>query len=181
MKKLLIGAALAAMACAASAQGYAGAVAGLARFDVDCEGASCNKGDTGLKVYGGYEVTPGIAIEAGYMNFGEFTGSDGFTSLKLKSKAFFVGGAFRSEFANTSWAGVLRAGLASVKTDASAALGGASGSRSDSNVAGYLGLGVEYKCSDSFRGVASWDFTKFEVGDEDGTVHLFGVGVQGQF
>lgn len=177
MKKILCAAVLAALAGAASAQGYAGALIGMSRYDIDCEGASCDKGDSTGKIYGGYTVSPGLSVEVGYINFGEFSADGSGTALKLKSTAFLVGGAFRSEL-SPDWAATLRLGLSRVKTKAEATRGALAGNRSDTNVGIYAGLGVEYAITSTVKLVGAWDFTRFEVGDESGSVHNFGVGAQ---
>lgn len=81
MKRTLVAIALAGLYATASAQGYAGAVAGMANLDLDCKGViSCDKKGTGGKIYAGqrFDKNPLVnlgrfkidTIEVGYLRFG---------------------------------------------------------------------------------------------------------------
>ena len=178
MKKILCAAVLAGLAGAASAQGYVGALAGMSRYGVDCAGTTeCDKSGSTGKIYGGYSESPNWAFEVGYINFGEMSASDGVLSGKVKSSALLVGGAYRTAVA-TDVTTVLRLGIARVKSKVDADLLGFSGSQSDNKVTFYAGLGLEYAITNAIKVVAGWDFTRFEVADQDGTVHNFGLGAQ---
>lgn len=178
MRKILVAAALAAACAAASAQGYAGAVAGLAKYNTDCvAGVSCDDSDTGYKFFGGYQLSPGVSIEVGYTDFGQAQGSAGGLRETLKAKAYSLVGAFRSSF-SPEWTGVARLGLANVKGERSTNFGV---SESDSSIKLYAGVGAEYSMNDSFKLTASFDLTSADVGDDSGAVYLMGVGVQAGF
>lgn len=175
MKKVLLAAALVAACGAASAQGYAGAVAGLAKFNSDCApGVSCDDSDTGYKVFGGYQLNPNVSIELGYTDFGQAEGRAGGLRETLKAKAYSVVGAFRTSFA-PEWTGVARLGLASVKGERDTNFGL---SESDSSIKLYAGLGVEYALSESFKITGAFDLTSADVGDDSGAVYLLGLGAQ---
>jgi OOP family OmpA-OmpF porin len=186
MKKVLFAAALAAACGVASAQGYAGALVGLAKISTDCPaGYSCDDSSTGLKVYGGYEVAPNIAVEVGYTNFGKTKASVGSVSVEGKSTAISVVGAFRFPIA-AEFTGVGRIGLASVNGKISGSSGSATVvSESKSKIALYSGLGLEYDIAKDIKAVAAFDLTKteFEInGTKDsGTTYMFGAGVQAAF
>lgn len=174
MKKILCAAVLAGLAGAASAQGYVGALAGMSRYSADCAGATdCDKSGSAGKIYGGYAESPNWAYEVGYINFGEASRDGGLRPGKVKSSALLVGGAYRSAVA-TDVTTVLRLGIARVKSEGETAVG----SQSDNKVTFYAGLGLEYAVTKSIKVVAGWDFTRFEVADEDGMLHSFGLGAQ---
>jgi len=178
MKKVLFAAALAAACGVASAQGYAGALIGLAKINADCPiGASCDDSSTGMKVYGGYEVAPNIAVEVGYTSFGKVKVSGAGGSLEVKGTAFVVNGAFRFPLA-TDFTGVARLGLASVKGKYSDTLGG---SESESKIKLYTGLGLEYDIAKDIKLIGAFDLSNVEVGGDSGTAMLFGAGVQASF
>src|SRR4051812_44677191 len=65
MKKILLTALIAmAGSVGAHAEGiYVGVAAGGTNLDLDCAGApSCDKSDTGFKLFGGYKLTENIAV-----------------------------------------------------------------------------------------------------------------------
>lgn len=174
MKKILFAAVLTAVCGAASAQGYAGALIGMAKFNVDCAGASCDDSDTGYKVYGGYEVAPNIAIEVGYTDFGKARLSAGVLNESIEAQAFSVVGAFRMAL-SPEWTGVGRLGLASVKGKRNTNFGL---SESDSSIKLYAGVGVEYALGADFKLTGAFDFTAADIGDDSGGVYIFGLGAQ---
>lgn len=174
MKKILCAAVLAGLVGAASAQGYVGALAGMSRYGADCAGATdCDKSGSTGKIYGGYSESPNWALEVGYINFGEASRSGGLLPGKVKSSALFVGGAHRIPVAQ-DWTTVMRLGIARVKSEGESD----AGSQSDNKVTFYAGLGLEYAVTDAIKVIAAWDFTRFEIADEDGMVHSVGIGAQ---
>jgi OOP family OmpA-OmpF porin len=57
---------------------YIGAGVGQSEVDDFCSGVSnCDDTDTGWKLFGGYRFTQYVAIEAGYVDFGKFSGNSG--------------------------------------------------------------------------------------------------------
>lgn len=175
MKKMVLAAVLAAIAGTASAQGYVGAVTGLTSYGVDCAGTTrCDKNDTGYKVYGGYQIDPNWGVEVGYTDFGKTSATVGALDLQVKAKAVSLVGVLRGQF-STDWSGVVRLGIASVKSTLSAA---GLGSNSESNVKAYAGIGVEYALTKDFKITASGDFTDIEVEDQTGGVKMLSLGLQ---
>jgi Outer membrane protein beta-barrel domain len=173
MKKLMIAAVLAAAGGAASAQGYAGALIGMANISTDCSaGSTCDDSDTGYKFYGGYEVAPNISVEVGYTSLGEVS-IKGAQTGSIKGTAFSLVGAYRMSF-NPELTGVVRLGLASVKGKLT--LNGTS--TSDSNIKLYTGLGVEYTMSPEIKLVGAFDLTNVEINGNSGTAWLLGAGAQ---
>jgi OmpA-like transmembrane domain len=184
MKKVLFAAALSAACGLAAAQGYAGALIGLAQINSDCPaGASCDDSSTGMKVYGGYEVAPNISVEVGYTNFGKFKAKGNLGSAEIKSTAFVVNGAFRFPIA-ADFTGVARLGLASVKGKYTTDVIGVKNS-SKSAIKLYSGLGLEYDIAKDIKLVGAFDLTNTEVevngSSDSGAVFLFGAGVQAAF
>lgn len=174
MKKMVLAAVLAAIAGAASAQGYVGGVAGLTRYGVDCSGTtSCDKSDSGYKVYGGYEFNPNWAVEVGYTDFGKTEGAVGAFRAEIEAQAISVVGVLRGQFAN-DWAGVVRLGIASVNSKLTSNFG----NTSETEAKAYAGIGLEYAITKAFKLTASADFTDAEVQDQTGGVKMISLGLQ---
>jgi len=194
MKKIvlagLIALALSAGAFAQTAQpaqsAYALIAAGSSRFGVDCAGTtSCDKTDTGWKVFGGYRFTPNWAAEVGYFDFGKAkaTLNDaqlGVVSAAVESTAIGLGVAFHQDLA-ADWPCVARLGVASVKTRVSASVTGASGNDSDRSANGYVGLGIGYRLSRIVSADLAWDYTRSKYNknglDASGNVNMVSLGL----
>lgn len=189
MKKMMIAAALVVAAAGASAQTYVGAAFGQGNVNVDCDGTtSCDKSDTGYKIYAGYKVNPAIAIEAAYVSFGEaklVVPESGFlVDVGMESSGVLLAGAFRGAV-TPNFSVVGRLGLSFLKTKTSASLLGFSDSESKNSVKPYFGLGMEYAFNKSLRATASADFTQataeYEGVSDTGAVRLLSVGLQYDF
>lgn len=160
---------------AAAAQTYGVVSLGSSKVDLGCGGSglSCDESGTAFKLLGGYKFTPNLALEGGYMNFGEAKVSDGVDTLKVKADAFAIGGAFHHDFAQ-NWNFVARLGVAQVKAKASLA---GVGSASDSSAQLYGGLGLGYKLTKQLSLDASWDFTKAEIEGAKEDVRALSLGL----
>lgn len=190
-RNLLIGLAAMALAAGASAQVYGGAAIGSARINLDCAGATtCDKTDTGWKLFGGYHFNPNWAAEIAYFDFGTGKASATDTELgtitgEVENTGFGVGVALRQDLA-PNWNFVGRFGLASIKTKISGAVTGlGSGSDSDRNVQPYAGLGVGYKLSKSTSLDLAWDFSRGKYNkngvETKGNVNLISLGLTAGF
>ena len=179
--KSLLGAALFAVAAAASAQGYVAISAGQGRLDASCGGApTCDKTGSSFKILGGYTFMPNVSGEIGYFDFGKARFADTTDSLRVKTTAFGGGVAYRADIA-ADWNFVGRLGLAQVKTKLDASSGGLSGSDSDNNVQLYGGLGVGYKLNKTTSLDVAWETTrsKHSAGGASASdnVHSINLGV----
>jgi opacity protein-like surface antigen len=71
-------------ASSACAQAYLGLSIGQAKFKNPCAGVpgsiSCDSNDTSFRVLGGYQMSPNVAIEAGYSDLGTVHASNGDTA-----------------------------------------------------------------------------------------------------
>jgi OOP family OmpA-OmpF porin len=168
MKKVLLAAALVASCGVASAQGYAGALIGMSKIAMGCDsGITCDESDTAYKIYGGYELSPSMAIEVGYTNLGKMKVSGGGASGTVEGSAWTVAGAFRVPLAE-SLTGVGRIGVGLVEGKAKGSLG----SSTDSETKLFLGAGLEYSLSKDFKLTGAFDML-------DGTdAYMLGVGAQ---
>jgi opacity protein-like surface antigen len=185
MKKALTAIAALLVATASQADPYVVVSAGVANHDVDCTGTiSCDKRGTGLKLMGGYKLTPNFAVEGGYLSFGKskFSGIDEgqFVDASIKVSGFGIGAAFHHDL-NPNWDVVGRLGVASLDADLDARVDGASGSLSESSTKLYGGFGVGYKISPNLSLNAAYDFSKAKLLDEDLKVNMFSVGMTYSF
>lgn len=179
-KKMLATLMLATLAGGACAQGYVGALMGLTKIDGGGEcpaGYSCDTSDTGARVYAGYELAPGFAVEVGYTDFGKATVQDDTIRGDLRTTAYTVLAVLRSEPVNNlSFVG--RLGWARVKAKISGSSGSAAGHVSEGNMGLYGGLGLEYAVNKSLKVTAAADFTKSEFDGESYPVRLIALGAQ---
>ena len=180
MKKIISAALLTLAVGGASAQAYVGVATGVTNANISCAGTTnCDKTDTGFKLYGGYTVTEGLAVEGGYLDLGQNTASVGVVNLDFKTQALYVAAAARGDF-TTDLGGTLRLGVAGVKTSGRATVGTAV-SDSDTKYKAYVGLSLDYAFTKNVKGVASADFTTAEVANEAMAVRMFSIGAQYNF
>jgi len=178
MKRILIGAAVAAAALAAApafadSQGYVTVGVGSSKVDIDCSGtASCDNSGTAAKVIGGWEFVKGFAGEASYNYLGEAKATFandpliGTGDVSLKAHYIGLGVAWRPDFGN-NFGGIARVGAAfvDVKTDVTSSTLG-SGSTSHSSTHPYFGLGLTYAFDKNFG--VELDWTRVDVSIDDG-------------
>jgi OOP family OmpA-OmpF porin len=178
MKKILLTALIAmAGSVGAHAEGiYVGVAAGGTNTDVDCAGTtSCDKSDTGFKLFGGYKLTENIAVEAHYADFGKAKLNVGTASIDVKMSGFGLGAAYLGDF-TPDWNGVVRAGVARNKVK----LEGAA-SDSQSKTKAYVGAGVGYKLTKEVALTAAVDYTEGEIGGDKAKATLYTIGVNYNF
>jgi OmpA-OmpF porin, OOP family len=180
--QILAATAVLAFSSAVSAQVYGVVSTGVSKQNLDCTGATtCDTSGTAFKLLGGYKITPQIAAELGFFDFGKAKAADSTASLETKTSAFGGGVAFHGDF-SPSWSGVARLGVAQVKAKITATVVGlGSASDSDTNTALYGGLGVGYRLSKTVSIDGAWDFTKSKYKknglDESWNVNAVSVGV----
>lgn len=178
MKKTLL--ALGAfLTCSSTlAQVYVGASLGLTQQDPNCGGwSSCDKSDTGLKIYGGYKLTKEWAVELAYTDFGSVGLNSGPFSGSYSASALSAGGAFFLPLA-PKFTGIGRFGLASVDGDYSAPFGN---SGSESSIEPYVGLGIAYTLTPKLSLTGSFDYVNVDYPRGSGSATLFGVGLSYAF
>jgi long-subunit fatty acid transport protein len=178
-------AATSAFAHAAQPGPYIGGAFGFTSVNVDCPAyVSCDSNDTGIKFFGGYNFTHQWGVQVDYIDFGKATWTDDFTGsrlLELAPTMLGVAGVFNFDF-NKQWSGSLKLGLADVTVDGS----GIYGNGSQSNTKLYGGFDVHYAINPRLQLRAGWDFTNAEYTErggynDEGTVHLFSVGLSYHF
>ena len=120
----------------------------------------CDKNDTAIKLYGGYQL-PGTpwAGELTYFDLGKFKGSGTGVSSDSKGSYWGLGGAYRPAFGN-GWGGVARVGAAYGTSKVDYSLGEVSGEHSKDGWHPYYGLGVNYEIAKNIKLEADWDNTR---------------------
>lgn len=184
MKRTLVALAATFACAAASAQGYIGGAFGNSSQSPNCSGwSSCDKSDTGFKVYGGYKFSKLAAVELGYTDFGSVgLASGSIASGSYSATALSVGGAFFVPL-TSRLTGIARAGLASVDADYSYAgpFGLFAGSSSDSSIEPYLGFGLAYALTPQLSLTGSFDYTRADYPRGGGSARLLGLGLSLSF
>lgn len=180
MKKIVLAVAAASSMFAGAAfaeGGYVGGAIGQGYTNLDCSGAAtCNRSDTGAKVFGGYQFDKNLAAEVTYFDFGKARAADSGVSLDLSSSAVGVGLALMGEFA-PQWSGVARLGVASVRMKGDATVSSLSGSTSESNTKAYAGLGIGYEVAKGLSLTAAIDISRGEIVGESMSLRLVSVGL----
>lgn len=190
MMKKYVAVALLSLSSVAMAEGgpYAGIGFGRTSIDVgDTSGLAVSVDDTdsGFKLYGGYQFTNNIAVEAGYADLGEATinGNVGlpFTS-KFEASAIFVDAVGTLPLSN-EFALLGRAGLAFTKAELSVGVAGVSVAEKEDDVSLKLGLGAQYSFTKNVALRAEWE-RYFDVGGDttgEGDIDLAGISLNVKF
>jgi len=165
-----------------ASQLYGGATYGASYVDFDCTPIpDCKHEDTGFKLYSGFNITANIAAELGYVGFGKGKAETAFggfvTRARQEVSALVLNGALRLDM-TPDFTGLVRLGLARVRTKVSASALGLSNSTSEIAIAPYVGLGLEYTLMQDLKAVAAIDFTQSEIDDEKSDVRLISLGLQ---
>ncbi len=186
---ILLGAAFVAAgvyASAAMAEGYVGGAVGRSDWKVDCSGTTtCDKRDTGFKVYGGYMFLPYVGVEAAYVDFGKAHATFvdpvlGNVSGELKGSGFaaYAVGAFPIQ----DFVLYGKLGFATLKSKlnaTSSTQGTANESTNNSDFA--YGLGAGYNIGKNFGVRAEWERYRVKFLDEKNDVDLISIGAHYRF
>lgn len=191
MKNLSLKVALAAAALvagqAALAQGYMGIAGGRSHINIGCEGAdSCDKTDTGWKLYGGWRWPSGLAVEVGYFDWGKARGSGsdptiGTGTLEVHGTGFGAGVAYFMPL-TTAWNCVGRLGVARNTGKTTATLNGLSASGTYHSTEPYVGAGGGYSVGNTMTITVEADFSRLTYApDEKARTQLLSLGARWSF
>jgi OOP family OmpA-OmpF porin len=144
---------------------YIGGAVGASRFKHACEDVpvSCDRTDTAWKAFVGYQFTPNIGIEGGYVDMGKAT-ANGFVggafvdaNAKVRGVELVAVGTYpiTNQFAVYGKLGAIRS---RVSVSATAVVPGFAATVSDSSRSTDLtfGLGARYFFTPNFGGRAEW-------------------------
>lgn len=136
--------------------GYVGLSGGSAKQELSFEGESGSKNTGAFKAFAGYQINPSFGIEGGYIHFGDAKDSADGATVSIKPKAFYAAltGSFpmSPQFNLTGKVGVAR-----TETKLFASFDGDSGEVEVSDTRPMVGIGTEYKFSDSMSVVAEYE------------------------
>lgn len=169
LKAMLVGA-VAALACNlacadSSGHGYVALGLGKANYNGDCTGVTnCEDLSNGSKFYGGYRITPGVAAELVYYNFGKATATMRQTSgamANIEGHNHALGGGFAFEADLASWlTATARLGLVSMHTEVTGGSGGTYvGTASSSRAKAYVGADLGFVLTKHFSLHAAYDIS----------------------
>ena len=168
--KALIGAAALA-ALSAHAEGpYVGGSLGITRYrGPDVGGLSTDRSSNGGKVYGGYEITPNVAVELGYADVGKATSAAG----DIKGHGVFVDAVGKVPFTDTL-SGLARIGAFNGRARTN--LGG-----SDSGTDLKLGVGLQYDFNKQAGIRGDWERYRFKAFGTKTDADMVSVGLNYRF
>lgn len=142
---------------------YVGLGAGMSKVNAGCApGIDCDRTDTAIKLYGGWELPNHFAGELTYFDLGKFKANNGTDSTEAKGSYWGIGGAWRPEFGN-GWGGVARVGAAYTEGKVDYSIAGVNGSETRNDWHPYYGLGVNYEISKGIKLEAAWDNTQIST------------------
>ncbi len=191
MKKNIVFAALAAATLLAgtnaSAQdlkmsSYLGASGGVSSWNIDCSGAtSCKKNPGSLRIFGGVNVTPNVAVELTYAALGTAKASATGTNIEVKGSSFDLSGLYKFGGTTSPFGAFVKGGLAYTNAKATATTSTGSGANTQKAWGLLLGAGVTYAVTESFALRAEVDTQNLKVPGSSGNVTSFTVGGQATF
>lgn len=163
--------AAAAAALSAQAQGpYVGGSLGSSHYKgPDVGGLSTDRSATGGKLYGGYEFTPNIAVEAGVARLGEASNAAG----SVRGEGLYVDAVGKVPITDTfSALGRVGAFNGRAKTHAG------DGDR-DTNLK--VGLGLQYDFNEQTGIRGEWERYKFDAFGASAKSDMYSIGVNHEF
>lgn len=138
----------------------------------DVNGLATDKSDTGLKVYGGYNFTPNIGLEAGYVNLGRFNGPNG----NLKADGLYLDAVGTVPLGyNISALGRVGVFEGRLRSD------GTNFSDRDHGTNVKVGLGLQYDVTRNIAVRTEWERYRFDALNTTGNADLYSVGVNYKF
>lgn len=151
---------------------------------LDCNGPACDRKHSSEKLLFGYRFDNGVAIEGSYFRAGRLSAEEQTSTYwysdQVKAQAIGVGAAYFMPFSE-SWVGVVRGGVAAVKSKATYLNGTSSGTssfeESKTSANPYLGVGISYMITPQFSVDATYDWNSMKVGGESGHVHAVRIGL----
>jgi OmpA-OmpF porin, OOP family len=159
------------VALSAHAEGlYVGGNLGSSHYKGDdIGGLSTDRSDTGLKLYGGYGITPNVAVETGYARIGKFKSAAG----DVKASGLFVDAVGILPLGN-GFSALGRAGLFNGKLDSSLA-------GSDRGTSLKIGAGVQYDLATNVGLRGEWERYRFDALNTKTNADVYSLGVNYRF
>lgn len=159
------------LAGTAQAEGlYIGGSAGGSHFKGgSVGGVATDRSDTGLKLFGGYQLTPNFALEGGYVDLGKFKSSAG----QLKAQGVYLD-AVGTVPISGPWAAIGRVGVLNAKVDNSLV-------GSDRGTNAKVGAGIQYTIDRNLSVQGEWERYRLDGGGTRANTDLYSIGVKYTF
>ena len=167
-RTLVAAAALTAL-CAQAEGLYVGGSIGASRYSNDFGGVFTDRSGTGLKLYGGYAISPNFSVEAGVARLGSVTGAAG----EVKGGGLFVDAVGVLPLAN-NFSLLGRVGVFGGMLD-STLVG------DDRGTSVKIGAGVQYAIDKNISVRGEWERYRFDALGVKPKADLYSVGVNYRF
>lgn len=185
LKSFVMGAAALVMTQATLAQHVAQPFYGLGSIGISeftggdadnvCRGVQeCDRTGNAFKLIGGYKLTPSLAVEGGYWNYGRLTSRNNGITTELEASAFGAGLAYHHPFA-PQWQGVARLGLSAMDAKVS---NNAGFSAQESSAQFYGGLSLGYVLAPNIALDGAWDFSFGSVNGSNFEINAVSLGLR---
>jgi len=156
---------------------YLGASAGQSKFDTDCSSFfSCDRKDTGWKIYGGAKVNDIFGWEAGYTDFGKIAASGGETEAWAANLSALIGVPIGDRFSIFAKGGGLYG-----RTDVSASPSTLFDTGHKSGWGWTYGVGASVGLTPTLSARVDWDRYKLDFANGRSDVDMLSAGVQFRF
>lgn len=184
-KYLSLAAVLALSSAAAQAEGYAGVLLEMSRFNIGGECADmgitsatgkCDKKASGVKVYAGTTLSENWNLEAAYIKFGKSNSSLGTAAVNTEVSTLLVAAVVKSSPIPT----LTLSGKVGISAT-TAKMSGLGDSVEEQHPALYLGASVDCEVYKGVKAVAAIDFTTAQVAGTKFGVTGYAVGAQMAF
>ncbi|HEY0491809.1 MAG TPA: outer membrane beta-barrel protein [Telluria sp.] len=176
----LVAAAIAGPAMAGNA--YIGGSVGRTEHKMTVEGTSVTDDDTATKLFGGYQITPAVGVEAGYAFLGESKVSGNGATLGAEPKSMYLAVTGTLPLSPVVSAFV-KLGAARTKTTFNSSYLGVAESYKNTDTSVIAGIGASYAISKQVALIAEYEhFGK--IAKDDGAslkADLLSVGVRFNF
>ena len=183
MKKPILGAIAAAalLASPAAFSQYVGLGIGQGRIDINCAGATtCDKTDTGLKLYGGWHFAGPFAAELTYFDWGKAELTAGADTLKTRARGLGLGVAYFIPLAAVQC--VVRAGVARNRAETDTTVGGIGSSATFNKTAPYYGTGCAWGFAPTWWLTGEIDISRAKyTATDDADLRLITFGIRHSF
>lgn len=159
------------LAGTAHAEGlYIGGSAGGSHYKGDSiGGVATDRSSTGLKLFGGYQLTPNLALEGGYVDLGKFNSPAG----QLKAQGLYLDAVGTLPISGP-WAAIGRIGVVNAKVDNSLV-------GSDRGTTAKVGAGLQYTIDRNLSVQGEWERYRLDAAGTRGNTDLYSIGVKYAF
>jgi OOP family OmpA-OmpF porin len=183
MKKVILAVLVALSAASAMAQNaYVGASVGRAEQKAEVGPYGFKDKSNAFKVFGGYQFTQNIGLEAGYVKFNEAEVSGNGASLSAEPKTFYTAVTGTLPI-NEQLSAFAKVGAANTRTTVTGTINGVSYSDKTTETSAMFGLGLSYAFTPTVSVIAQYENFGKVIKDDSGSLKadLLSIGVSVKF